>query len=407
MILIPLIIVLFILFARIQKGMFAALLVIIVTKSILDAFWEYRIGPLSFTSFSGLLIPVVFFSILRKKKLFPNFWKKNSSLLFVAMSLGLIFALPVKPIETIELIILAINVYFAFYIIPYLVNSPERLKKILIALIIGGVFPAVVSLYQFQTGIIFHERQTVGLTRYVGFYHDAFPVRFYGLFSLFSIVTYFYLVKPKKKIIKYGLILSGFISLLSVYLVFSKAAMAIISFWIILFIFLSKSKLKVLFSIIIVTSVLFFAFGDVIFSNIEQLFSKEVSYQVGEIKDVRYTLAGRGYIWEDYWKFWSTEQSLFFQWFGDGIGRPSHNEFLRILLLNGIIGLFFFIIYLFSTFKILLRTNKKVKILCYMLFGMYLIDSIGLDTGYYYYYNILLWGFIGLFTTKKHYFFKQ
>ena len=33
----------------------------------------------------------------------------------------------------------------------------------------------------------------------------------------------------------------------------------------------------------------------------KQLFSKEIGYNEGEITDVRYTLAGRGYIWEEYW----------------------------------------------------------------------------------------------------------
>ena len=188
MIIIPLIIILIILLVRAQKGLFAAFLVIVVTKSILDAFWEFRIGPLSFVSFGGLLMPALFYPILRKKIMFPILWRKNASILIIALSLGLVFALPIKTLETIELIILTLNVYLAFYIIPYLVDTPQRLKMLLIAIIIGGVFPAVVSLFQFQTGIIFNERKTVGLIRYVGFYHDAFPVRFYGLFSIFSTI---------------------------------------------------------------------------------------------------------------------------------------------------------------------------------------------------------------------------
>lgn len=401
MIIIPLIIILIILLVRAQKGLFAAFLAIVVTKSILDAFWEFRIGPLSFISFGGLLMPVLFYPILRKKIMFPILWRKNASILVIAMSLGLVFALPIKPFETIELIILVLNVYLAFYIIPYLVDTPQRLKMLLIAIIIGGVFPAVVSLFQFQTGIIFNERKTVGLIRYVGFYHDAFPVRFYGLFSIFSTILFLYIVKPKNKIVKCTLIFSGFVSLFSVYVVFSKAAFAIIALWIILLLFMSKNKLKVLLYLLVIASVLFLSFGDAISSNVEQLFSKEVSYQAGEVQDARRTLSGRGYLWQDYWDFWTTEQNLFFQFFGDGIGRPSHSEYFRILLMNGIIGLLLFIIYLFSTIKIVFKTNKKLRIFCFMLLGMYLIDCTGLDTGYYYHYHILLWGFMGLFTMRN------
>ncbi|WP_353779880.1 hypothetical protein [Winogradskyella sp. 3972H.M.0a.05] len=407
MIIIPLIIILVIFLIRIQKGMFAALLLVVATKSIIDAFWEYRVGPLSFSSFGGIIIPLIFFPVLKKQKIFPNFWKKNSYLLLAALSLGFIFALPIKPLETIELMLIVINIFFAFYIIPYLVRDSKKLKQLLLAIIISGVFPIVVSLYQFQTGVVFQERETVGLTRYVGFYHDAFPVRFYGLFTLFSIIAFFHLFKPKNKIFSYGLMLVGLGALFSVYLVFSKAAVAIIGLWVILILIFSRLRFRAAFTIMAVVIVLGLVFGDTLFSNIEQLFSKEVGYQTGEIKDARFTLAGRGYIWQDYWQFWATEQATLFQWFGDGIGRPSHNEYFRILLLNGIVGLFFFLVYLFSTVKIVFKSNKKVKVLCFMLMGMYLIDCIGLDTGYYYYYNILLWGIIGLFVTRKESFFYQ
>lgn len=406
MIIVPLLIIVIIFIVRFQKGMFAALLVIVATKSLLDAFWEYRLGPLSFSSFSGIMIPMIFFPLFKRKKVFPKFWKIRSYWLVAALSFGLFWALPIKPFETVENSVIVLNVFLAFYLIPYMVNSPERLNKFLLAIIIGGLFPILVSMFQFQTGIIFQERQTVGLTRYVGFYHDAFPVRFYGLFSLFSVITYFLIFKPRRKIVRFALILTALGSLFSIYLVFSKAATAILGLWIILILLTTRSKLKVLFSVIIGVAVVTLLFGDIVSSNIEQLFSKEVGYQSGEIKDARFTLAGRGYVWEDYWTFWSVEQSTFFQWFGDGIGRPAHNEFFRILLVNGIIGLVFFMIYLFSMIKLIFKVHKKVMVFCLMLFGMYLIDCIGLDTGNYYYYNILLWGFIGLFTTRNTYIFK-
>jgi O-antigen ligase len=383
--------------------MFAALLLILATKSILDAFWEYRFGPLSFSSFGSIIIPLIFLPLLRKRKMVPEFWKTKSYLIFIALSLGLVWSFPVKTTAAIEQLIISINIFLGFYIFPLIINSAERLRKILVAIIIGGIFPVAVSLFQYQTGIIFQERETVGLIRYVGFYHDAFPVRFYGLFNLFTITVYFYLIKPNRKIWRIVLFVIAFLSLFSVYLVFSKAAIAILALWLILLIYETRSKLKVLFASTVLLCALFVLFGDVIFSNIEQLFSKEVGFQSGQVKDARYTLSGRGYIWEDYWDFWSTEQTLFFQWFGDGLKRSAHNEYFRVLLVNGIIGFVVFLFFLSSMFVRILNSHKRLRVFCLMLFGMYCIDCIGLDTGNYYYYNILLWGFIGLFLTKNIY----
>ena len=68
-------------------------------------------------------------------------------------------------------------------------------------------------------------------------------------------------------------------------------------------------------------------------------------YNDGSIRDIRYTLAGRGYIWEFFWNEWQYNRSSFFQFFGDGVTRPVHNEFFRVFLMNGVIGLMLFIFF--------------------------------------------------------------
>ena len=142
-------------------------------------------------------------------------------------------------------------------------------------------------------------------------------------------------------------------------------------------------------------------FGDVIYGNIEQLFSKETGYQAGEIKDARYTLAGRGYVWQEYWDFWSNEQPLFFQIFGDGLTRPTHNEFLRLLLLSGVVGVVIFVFFIIRMFNSVFKANREYKLFGLMLFTMFIVDCTGLMPGNYYFYNILVWGLIGLTTLNK------
>ncbi|MFK7782572.1 O-antigen ligase family protein [Psychroserpens sp.] len=407
MILIPFIIFLALIITKIQKGLFACLLVVVATKSIIDAFWDYQFGPLSVMSIQGVLITVLFYTVLLKKKQIPQIWMRTANIYILALSFGIIWAVITKPMNFVENTILSVNIYLGFILIPLLVNSQKRLKQLLLAIMICGLFPILVSIYQLKTGVVFRERETVGLIRYVGFYHDAFPVRFYGLMSLFSVLIYQVIFKTKDVFLNGFMLLIAGGAFLSIYAAYSKAAIAILGLWIMFLLLFSESKVKQSFSILVGLLLLFIVFGDAVSSNIEQLFSKEVGYQTGEVKDAKYTLAGRGYIWEDYWKFWLNEQTFFHQWFGDGLDRAAHNEFLRILLVNGIVGVILLAIFMIRSISNVFKVYKNIRVFAFMLFSMYLVDCIGLVPGKYYYYNILVWGIFGILLLRPQLFIKQ
>lgn len=407
MILLPILILVAIVVSKLRKGLFVSFLILVATKSIIDAFWDFKFGPLSIMSIQGVLIPILFYEVFTKKKYMPKAWLISAKIYTIALSLGLFWALAVKPMAAVETIILNVNIYLGFILIPILISDQKRLRQFLLAIMICGIFPITVSIFQLSTGIVFQERATVGLTRYVGFYHDAFPTRFYGLLTLLSILIYQFVFEVKSVFLKFFMVAMAGGALLSIYAVFSKAGVGIMGLWVVLLLLFSKSKVKQSFSILIGVLVIFLVFGDAVSSNIEQLFSKETGYQTGEVTDARYTLAGRGYIWEKYWKFWSNEQNVFFQWVGDGISRPVHNEFLRVLLVSGIIGVLFLVVFVLNQIKRAFKINKNVRVFALMLLGMYLIDSIGLVPGVYYYYNILVWGIFGLLLMKPQLFIKQ
>ncbi|WP_323786913.1 hypothetical protein [Psychroserpens sp.] len=393
--------------AKSQRGLFACFLVIVATKSIIDAFWDYRFGPLTVMSVQGALIPILFYSILFKKNIIPKVWIKTAKIYLVALSLGVVWAIAVRPVPSFEIIVLNLNNYLGFFLIPLLVNDKKRLKQFLLAVMICGIFPIAVSFFQLQTGILFRERTTVGLVRYVGFYHDGFPVRFYGLTTILAILIYQAVFTIKNPYFKVFLIALAGGASLSIYLAFSKAAVGIVVFWFILILFFSQAKIKQTISILIGLSIVLLVFGDVVFDNIEQLFSKETGYQSGEVKDARYTLAGRGYIWQEYWDQWLNHQSVFFQWFGDGIDRAVHNEFFRILVINGIIGVILLIMFFIRMIKHVFQINKNIRVFGMMLFGMYFFDCIGLVPGSYYYYNIIVWGIFGTLLLSPQLFIKS
>ena len=72
MVLVLVLILFIIVVIRFAKGMFPAFLLLVATKSIMEAFWEVRVGPLSFSSVGGVLIPLLFWSVFKKNEVFTS-----------------------------------------------------------------------------------------------------------------------------------------------------------------------------------------------------------------------------------------------------------------------------------------------------------------------------------------------
>jgi hypothetical protein len=378
---------------------FGAFLLFVATKSIVDAAWDFKVGPLSMLAFQGALVPFLFGFTLRDK-IIPKQWKSLGWTLFAALSTGLVLGIVSTPVGGAENLIKSVNILIGFTLIPVLVQDKKDLKKLLLALMVSGIFPIAISIYQKQTGVVWQVRQTVGLSRLVGFYHDSFPVRFYGLLSIFSSLCYLFFFSRNNVISRILPVLLIFGALYAIYNVFSKAAVGILASWAFTLAFFSNRRFSAILILLIIGVAAPFIIGEDINATTEQLFSKEIGYQTGEVQDARFALAGRGYIWEYFWGQWLNEFNILFKLVGYGISRPTHNELLRILLLSGVIGVLLYLRFLFRAGRIALFNNSPFKPFILMLFFMYLIDSIGLVPGEYYYYNQIVWGFIGLFYLK-------
>jgi len=299
--------------------------------------------------------------------------------------------------SALETIIKNVNILLGFFLIPSLVKSEDDFRKLLIALMIGGIFPIAVSIYQSITGVHWVERYTVGLLRYDGLYHDSFSVRFHGTFTIFAAIIYSRYFKEQGKIYRFLSIMLIITALFSIYKVYSKAAVIIALVWVVLALLYSGRKLRAVLLVTMILLTFTLIVGEEITGTTEQLFSKEVGYRTGEVKDARFMLAGRGYIWEDFFNFWKNDQKVVYQFLGDGLSRPAHNEFLRILLASGIIGLILYGMFLVRIGFLSIYYSNEMKLYILMLLSMYFVDSIGLAPGEYNYYNMLVWGFMGLF----------
>ncbi|MBW2142753.1 MAG: hypothetical protein JRG97_17185 [Deltaproteobacteria bacterium] len=172
----------------------------------------------------------------------------------------------------------------------------------------------------------------------------------------------------------------------------------IMGLWIIVWTVLNKKMIWFI-GIIIAIIALNFTTGNRIFRDVATVFSKETAAieGTGETEKV---FAGRPLVWKNYIDQWR-ESEIFNKVFGAGTSAgAAHNDYLRVLISGGVIGLFAYIFLLAGIgLKVLLNLiheRTPLNIMALMIFLMWLVDTIGLVPGQYPAYQWYIWGFIGL-----------
>ncbi len=89
--------------------------------------------------------------------------------------------------------------------------------------------------------------------------------------------------------------------------------------------------------------------------------------------------SGRDSIYSDLWNHWINETSIFRALFGNGTaqtcaiaGNYAHNDWLELLIDNGLIGVFVYAILFFSLFKLLKKYRKKINRYSYLSISLWL-----------------------------------
>lgn len=381
-------------------------------KPIIDASWSIRPFGISMIMVHGVFFLVACFIFLSKNKLYLQTPKriKELAVLYLLTHLGLItfgwfYAGGLSSL---------INFYsklafipISFFIIPTIFNTPKRFKSLLIVLILAGLFPVLASALQ-GLGIDIGgtvSRQTKGVTRANGFYHDIVTVRMYAFQTLLAIFLYisYYRQSFLKRM---GLLNLGAVSLFTLYFTYSKAVIGILLVWGITYLLFNR-KAGYAIVMIVFASLVYTFFGDRMTKEVEAVFSKELLYREGKVSD-RALFSGRGIIWKDYWG-WFNEQPYFMQFFGTGRNLPTaHNEYLRILFLSGYLGLVFFFLTLFAMGQLLLKkiVQKGVSPLILagiMILEMFVIDCLGIVPAMYPSYLLFALGIIILAVSSNRF----
>lgn len=384
---------------------FRGLLLLFALKPVIDASWNYSFGGFNLLAVVGVAVPLLFLPrILTKNSFLLNNqrWKYLAIGYLISNSLGCGFLLlDHQYLQFAELLMRSLNGFLGFFLLAFYFDNREKFRYLLIALLVAGIFPVLMGMYQEATGVVWQVRQTVSLVRSVGLYHDAFNLRFYGFQTIAAILLYLSYFKPSKRWSIGALIAYMLCCSYVIFNVHSKAAIVIACLWILVWTVLNR-KIHYTFLIVVAILGINLASSNIIFEKTEILFSKEIKFKQGEIQDPRRILAGRGFIWERYWQMWKNSYPEI-KIFGTGRFAATHNEYLRILISSGIIGLMTYI-FLMTIIGWMLLSRLRlqcttINILALMLFLMWLVDCIGLHPGFYISYQWFIWGMIGLSVT--------
>ncbi|MCK6542680.1 hypothetical protein L6Q79_08365 [bacterium] len=380
-----------------------AILVLLLTKPIIDATWLFKIPFVGLNALQivGSVFPImilIYLLIARPKlanskalRLFSIFVVLNtmSYLLFCINSSNTgiegVFSLMIAYIGH---FLQFLNSFAAFIVFPILFKTPKEQKFFFQILILSLIFPLVTGLAQifgFFEGRVL--RTTGDLQRISGLYYDSSNMRMYSLQALAIIFIYFsYFLKTTDKYYKSSvtfLLIAVPLFLLIIYYGYSKAAISILIIWLLCYMILNN---KILIGIIII-----FIFGmtyltnDTIQIEIEKLLYKEIKYTEGTLNpEHEYTLlGGRIARWQmlidDFLNRDLSEQLIGFRF---NVGIIAHNDWIRILVSNGVIGLISFIVFVSYVFYKLIAIymiyRDGFSTGAIMIFFMFIIDSIGL-----------------------------
>ncbi|UCD84851.1 MAG: hypothetical protein JSU92_01300, partial [Deltaproteobacteria bacterium] len=341
---------------------------------------------------AGILIPVlVMFYILIYKEdigLMPMKWLL---LTFVAINIYDYIIWENYSIQTfgwLARVIFPISFYFS---IPYIVKERSDILTLTKMVALSGIFPATMGFLQLA-GVISYTRlpETFGvytLDRATGGYYDSFSFSLPIILAIFSILFLFQYQKGKgetkgtNKL--YVFLLIAYVSILA--FTYHRVAYITLTISIGLWLIYNKHKklLLLLIILIIFTLPVTSSFLTEFFADLYKPFLSESSLPVGR------AFHGRLGVWEtvlsSYSRYSFSEKLL-----GKGIAtRYSHNDFIRILLSNGICGLIVYLSILGTIGKRILQLRRlyskgkdefmyQFSILCQLIFVVYILASFTL-----------------------------
>lgn len=389
------------LLVNVNFGILAAFLL----KPVTDTSYLTYFGGIRLPELVGVAVPLLVlmrsFTPGQKLSEMPLFRIWLIYLIYNVLTFSII-AFDRGALSSIGLSFRVLNGFVGFYMIQAFFHDRESFRRLLLVIILAGLFPMATGVYQALTGVVWHERMTVGLVRNVGLYHDSVTFRNYAFQTLSAVFLFwFYFLKPGRDIVKRTLLLILVSACLVVlYKVYSKAGITILTLWILIYCVSHKRIVPAILSVGLLVGINFLYQGQ-LFSEVEQLFWREVAATMENADELAYrkTLSGRWSVWEFLLQEFAS-RPLVFQILGNGNTGNAHNDFLIALFSGGVVGLFIYVVLLGSIGMRILKNFRRrpspLNVMAIMIFAMWLVDTLGLSPSLYPAYQWYVWGFIGL-----------
>lgn len=383
------------------------LIVFIILSPIVAAAWNYRYLGFSLVDifYSFFILLFLLRVLLRKEDISDFAYMKLFKIYFILIIFVSIYiGLNSGIVNSLDFFVKSLFMPIAFYLFFTYFTDFKSGKILAVGLILSALFPLFFILSQKLTGNVWFYRQTRGLTRYVGLYHDAATLDVYLIQALIGIMLFWhYFLKRSQQILKYVLIVLFCLLLTGSYFLYTKTIFLTFALWLLAFLFIRR-RVHVFVSILVLLFFLNSISGQKIFSEINQVFSKEVEFVGGNL-NMEAALSGRGGMWKNSMDFWSKLPFLEKILGAGKIYGGVHNDYLRMLLSGGLLLLVFSVFLFAALILAVIKDFRKKKyfihltvILCIL---YYFIVSLGRVPGLYPNLQILTWGLVGLSLNMK------
>jgi len=379
------------------------ILVTLVLKPIIDTTWDNVFFGMKLTYAMGVGVPILigFHALLNLRG--EGFSKMPLFLLWLIYVLWNFIAVQTiiynAPLRGVEIFFRTLNGFIGFYMFQRYFRQKEDFKKLLIALMLAGLFPIGVGVYQLVTGHVWKAWLQSGVERNIGLYHDHATLKYYFFQTIAAILLYWSYCTKKTEIIKNVFLLTYFACCVPVlYKLYVKSGNIAFGMWMLIWSALQKKILLLgLCAITILLANIYLE--NRLLDEMYKVYDKEISVLTGELPADR-SFAGRWGLWKAWYNDWKKRSTLS-KFFGSGLsGYRLHNDYIFVLVRSGIIGLLCYLALLVaiggSLFIGLLRGITPLRVVALMVFCLWLVDAIGLVPSGYPAFQWFAWGIIGL-----------
>lgn len=379
----------------------------IVVSPIVAASWNFRYFSFSLVDiFYSIFIIIFLFRLMLKKENISDFpYIKLFKLYFVIiLFVSTYIAMNSGIVDCVDFLIKSLFMPIAFYLFSKYFTEFKSGKLLVTGLILSGLFPLFFILSQKFIGNVGIFRQTRGLTRYVGLYHDAATLDVYLIQALIGVMLFWhYFLNNSEKIKKSALVVLFCLLLAGSYFLYTKTIFLTFALWLLTYLFL-KRRVHVFVAALVLIFFVNTISGQKIFSEINQVFSKEVEYAEGNLNPEAF-LSGRGGIWKNAMNVWQ-KLPVVEKFLGAGsMYAYVHNDFIRMLLSGGVLllsfSVFLFAVLVSAVFRDFRKKKFFLHLAAVLSIVFYFIVSLGRVPGLYPNMQILTWGFVGLSLNMK------